>query len=421
MSDATPAPPTSPDAERRERLRAKANRVFTPSLPVSQESVFAGRADQVREVLDAINRPGQHVLILGEPGVGKTSLANILSSRVATKTKQVVAPRVNCERIDDFSSIWRKVFADVSVRHEKARIGFSAEKNVETRKVADTSPEEITTAYVLKTLRDLGKTTLVIVIIDEFDRIGDPDVRTAFADTIKLLSDQAVPATLVIVGVADTVDDLIEQHASIERALVQVRMPRMAPSELQQIVLRGLHLLDLTIDPEALVQIAALSQGLPHYTHVLALYAATAAIDEGATMVTAAHLSQAIRQAILRTQLSIASAYRKAIQARAGSTRYVDALLGCALAATDEHASFAVADVRAAFREFSGSEAPVLLRILAELTRGSRGPALQRTGVRHAPRFRFASPLMPPYVVMQAVAANRLAPERLRGDGSDVV
>jgi hypothetical protein len=62
-----PAPPA--DAESR---LAKLTSVFTPAIPVSQSAVFAGRLEQIQQVVDAIGQPGVHVVIFGEPGVGKT-------------------------------------------------------------------------------------------------------------------------------------------------------------------------------------------------------------------------------------------------------------------------------------------------------------------------------------------------------------
>ena len=114
-----PAPdkPARPaDAESR---LAKLTSVFTPAIPVSQSAVFAGRLEQIQQVVDAIGQPGVHVVIFGEPGVGKTSLANILSKRLGSETKTVVAPRVTCERTDDFSSLWRRIFADIKVAREQ--------------------------------------------------------------------------------------------------------------------------------------------------------------------------------------------------------------------------------------------------------------------------------------------------------------
>jgi hypothetical protein len=45
--------------------------------------------------------------------------------------------------------------------------------------------------------------------------------------TIKTLSDNAssIKTTLILVGVADSVDELIGEHQSIERAIKQVPMP----------------------------------------------------------------------------------------------------------------------------------------------------------------------------------------------------
>src|SRR5580700_10179297 len=79
-----------------------------------------------------------------------------------------------------------------------------------------------------------------IIIIDEFDRIEDSDVRVKMADTIKTLSDNAIRTNLILVGVADSVDDLIGDHPSIERAIKQVPMPRMSKAELPEIVDNGI-------------------------------------------------------------------------------------------------------------------------------------------------------------------------------------
>jgi Cdc6-like AAA superfamily ATPase len=292
----TPAPKPAPPADAESRL-AKLTSVFTPAIPVSQSAVFAGRIEQIQQVVDAIGQPGVHVVIFGEPGVGKTSLANILSKRLGSEKKAVVAPRVTCERTDDFSSLWRRIFADIKVARERAVVGFGASRREEQGSLDETVPETVTSADVKRALTTVGRGCVLVVIIDEFDRIGDPEVRAIFADTIKVLSDHAVPATLILVGVSDTVDGLIDQHGSIERALVQVRMPRMSSDELEHIMTRGLELLGMTIDPEALAHVAMLSQGLPHYTHLLGLHAARIAIDAATDRVDVPHVVDAFGRA----------------------------------------------------------------------------------------------------------------------------
>ena len=56
--------------------------VFKPTSPINREDLFAGRQSQRQDVLDAINQQGQHAVLYGERGVGKTSLANMLVPRL---------------------------------------------------------------------------------------------------------------------------------------------------------------------------------------------------------------------------------------------------------------------------------------------------------------------------------------------------
>ncbi|MFY9719669.1 MAG: ATP-binding protein [Candidatus Cybelea sp.] len=60
------------------RLHYEASEVFTPSSPIDSNDLFAGRRQQVTQIINAINQGGQHAGLYGERGVGKTSLANVI-------------------------------------------------------------------------------------------------------------------------------------------------------------------------------------------------------------------------------------------------------------------------------------------------------------------------------------------------------
>src|ERR1700693_1255006 len=85
-----------------------ATRVFTPATPVSENALFAGRMNEIRRVLDTINQRGRHGIIFGERGIGKTSLASVISSRLSLPGRTVIAPRVNCDSTDTYITLWRK-------------------------------------------------------------------------------------------------------------------------------------------------------------------------------------------------------------------------------------------------------------------------------------------------------------------------
>jgi Cdc6-like AAA superfamily ATPase len=252
----------------------------------------------------------------------------------------------------------------------------------------------------------------IIIILDEVDRIKDKKTLSSLADTIKTLSDNAVAATMILVGVADSVDGLIAEHRSIERALVQVRMPRMSEKELAEILAKGGQKLQLKISVDSTRRICKLSQGLPHYTHLLALHAAQSAIVSDCSEITPAHVHAAIQQSVNQAQQSIANSYHQATQSSRGNL-YAEVLLACALAPVDELGYFSSVDVRQPLSRVMKRkyEIAAFSRHLTEFCRPEHGPVLQKTGHRRRYRYRFLNPLMQPYVVMKGIAEGLITEE----------
>src|SRR4051794_34622875 len=58
--------------------RFEANQLFTPSAPIAIAELFAGRQSQTQKIVDAVAERGRHVILYGERGVGKSSLAQII-------------------------------------------------------------------------------------------------------------------------------------------------------------------------------------------------------------------------------------------------------------------------------------------------------------------------------------------------------
>jgi len=394
------------EAQNYTQLALEAGRVFSPTAPIDEHELFAGRIEQLRSVIDAVSQRGQHAIIFGERGVGKTSLANVLSEVLQSSGEQVVAPRVNCDGSDSFSSLWRKIFSEIELTKEVRGIGFGAQQGFVTENLAATLPNQITPDVIRRVLTALGKGAVLIVIIDEFDRLPNGNTSALFSDAVKTLSDHSVPATMVLVGVADSVDELIEQHESIERALVQIHMPRMSNGELHQIIENGLGRLSMDIDNGALRKISLLSQGLPHYTHLLGLHSAREALDAETPHVAIKHVRSAINKALEQAQQSIRNAYHKATTSPRSESLFRQVLLACALATTDDLGYFSPADVRLPMSRIMGRpyDIPSFSRHLKEFSEERRGPILQKTGTERRTRYRFVNPLMQPYVTMRGVA-----------------
>jgi Cdc6-like AAA superfamily ATPase len=385
---------------------------FRPAAPIDRRDLFAGRTEQIGELFAVLGQPGQHAVVYGERGVGKTSLATVAAQML--RSSNVLTARATCDASDDFGSVWRKALDEIVIRTESRGIGFvpAVEEAVDTAsRLLATS---VTPNAVRKALGAVTQRREIVIFVDEFDRLQDAAARTLFADTIKLLSDQLVRATIVLVGVADDVDELIREHASMERALVQIHMPRMSRAELAEIVTRGIENAQMTIGKTAVERIASLSQGLPHYTHLLGQHSAHAALDARRTDVTTADVDFAVQRAIDRAQQSIMDAYSRAV---VGSRRslHPQVLLASALAPEDEFGFFTAADVRESLSKITGKPATTsFAQHLDELAGPDRGPVLQKRGVPRRYRYRFANPLLQPYVVMRGVSDGTVSAKGLR-------
>jgi hypothetical protein len=378
-------------------LLARVGRVFSPGAPVDKYALFAGRRQQVADVFNAVNQRSQHVVLYGERGVGKTSLANVLGEIFAdSSVGGLNSGTVNCDRKDSFSTLWHKAFREITVNNGDADV---ATLNDWLNK--DVSPEDV--RYLLGFIPNE-----TIVILDEVDLIQDNETKELLADTIKTLADHSSPTTLVLVGVADSVDELIAYHESLERSLVQVRMPRMSHDELLEIVDNGAEVLGMSVDDDARRTIADRSEGLPHFTHLLSLYSFQRAVVDDRTNVSSLDVIEATKMAVSKAQQSILSDYHKATFSQQKDTLYGKVLLACALAPTDALGFFAARDIREPLSRIAGKryEIPAFSRHLNELSAPARGPVLQQTGEQRRYRFRFVNPMMQPFVIMLGLAGG---------------
>ncbi len=327
------------DANERFERMAQVARAFSPSAPIDRRA-FAGRVSQINDVINACTQRGQHVVIFGERGAGKTSLANALVHILGTRFATLACGTINCDQTTTFASLWKAIFSEIPLVRNASPMGGRGGSDPEGT-LAQFLPENVTPDAVRAILQ---KRDRLLIIIDEIDRIKDKTTTTLLADTIKSLSDHSVDVTLVLVGVAESVDTLIAEHESVQRALIQVQMPRMSPVELGEIIDNGLRAVGMTIEQNAKQRISKLSQGLPHYTHLLGVHAAQAAVAEDRRNITIDDTHQALQKTLQHAQQSIAHDYHRAtVSSR--ETRYPQVLLACALANTDQHGYFTASDV----------------------------------------------------------------------------
>src|SRR5436190_4871443 len=325
-----------PEADVQERLRL-VGEVFRPAAPIDRRSLFSGRFEQIGELFAIVGQPGQHAVIYGERGVGKTSLAAVTTEML--RSANMLVARTTCDVSDDFDTIWRKALDEIQLHTVRDGVGF-APVSSETWRTASTLLEDsVSPNDVRRAVERIAQQRDLVFFVDEFDRLRDQRARALFADTIKTLSDRVVRVTIVLIGVADSVRELIHEHGSVERALVQVHMPRMTRDELGEIARRGIEGARMEIRPEAVRKIVTLSQGLPHYTQLLSQLAAQSALAQRRLTVSPRDVDVAVGRALERAQQSVVEAYEDATTDTRRSI-YQQVLLACALTPENDYGLF---------------------------------------------------------------------------------
>lgn len=396
------------------------HRIFRPSSPTHDANLFRGRRREIEKVLDAASQDGRHVIVYGERGVGKTSLSYIVRE-MFQQTRPAIAVRVQCSQGDSFGSVWTtfarelrratRTLDEATQRSLEAAV-HEVELALEYPDPSGPGPREVAAA-----VEKLSHQVPLMIIIDEFDRLQGGDPTIPFSDLIKQLSDGLVPATLVLIGVADDITQLLDGHQSLSRNLLQVAMPRMSVGELAAIVLGGYSAYSeimgekLQCDRDTAQAIARISDGFPYYTHLLAGAAGAVAIRAGNDSITRRTVFGALVHAVDDADHAIRSNYTAAVTGRADA-RIGPTLLACALAGADDLGLFSSTDVARALSAVLGEPRNAghvnnhLRRFASE---GIDVLEERRLGERRI-RYRFRDPMMKPFVVIKGLE-DQLIPE----------
>lgn len=389
---------------------AHCRQVFTPFAPIELPEFFAGRAHVIEDVRGELEAPGRQVAVYGERGVGKTSLAQLLYFFAGYDDNQVHVFR--CDRSTTFDDICRSLLSQAghwfgvngaqteTSKTGEGRIGplggsLSRRTTLSYRAMQDA--QTISPGKMLDVFRGMRQ----LLIIDEFDRVRDAPTKTRMAELIKHFSDARSRTKIVIVGVAETLTDLIGQHESLSRSLAQVALKRMDQPELADIIVRGSQRTGAKFDPGVKDRIVRLSDGFPHFVHLLCLYASIyageclQADEQRHPCVGEREYRLGLKSAIEKSEHSLQEAYESAVvTTRRKSDIYELTLSAIALSAERDvqvrelaqHASYLTGD-KLRPEKFSNA--------LGQLVKDERGRVL--TKVRDG-YYKYTNPLMRPYI-----------------------
>lgn len=369
--------------------------------PVDEEQLFAGRLEEVTKMLRTVMERSRHVVLFGERGVGKTSLSNIFWRRYAKTLQSFIVARVQAGPQDNFSSLWIRALEELKA----VGIGNGRSDYVQF----ETAFTTITPSEVRRELQKINPNAVPVVIIDEYDKIDDRDAKILTANLIKELYDFSVTTTVILVGVAENISELIEDHASTDRAVVQVPLSRMSEDELREIIHKRVNQTAMKFSTDATLTIVVLSRGLPYFTQVLSKHSALNAIDNRRLLVGNQDVEAAMSRFINDTEVSFRDGYRAATRTNQQSNLH-QSLLACALARCDDEGFFKATDVVEPYSAIMKSPKRIahFEKHLRRFSSEEGGNILVKRGGDRQQTFRFSDPMMQPYIIIRGIQTDMI-------------
>ncbi|MBI5382417.1 MAG: ATP-binding protein [Opitutae bacterium] len=306
---------------------------FQPAREADEPARFAGRTQAVLDCYYALLTAGSNIGIVGNRGIGKSSLARQLI-RMATGDNTLVQKLhiPASERIDFVSMYFAcgdsvanteellqriltrsdclrdwiydipKAKAEIEVYKPKIGVsvfGLEAEKRSEIRSdkaITDHSIDVVFSNVVQAIAQQKLAKHGILIVIDEFDRIKQP---AGFASFLKALATNVPEVKFCIVGVAQDIKELMKEHESTDRLFAGsiVRLPAMTDAELSEIVRNAEKSIDefIVFDHDATSRLVALAQGHPYMVHLVGKFALRSAFQRNVSKIVAADVDATLK------------------------------------------------------------------------------------------------------------------------------
>lgn len=225
------------------------NDFFTPTraLRGKDADYFAGREKELRSLFEAVTVEGSAVVVYGDRGIGKTTLARFAqaalggderAAELGRMTLSYLAPErfvsfwVECDqRCENFNDVLRKLLrrpGEMTAARSKVQALPAPKLDY------DANDWELETAFRdwIEAVRHQYSVEEVVIFIDEFDRL--PDKRH-----VGEIAKNADGFKFVIVGVGEVIEDLVADHQSVARIIQTVRLPALSSSEVAALFTRA--------------------------------------------------------------------------------------------------------------------------------------------------------------------------------------
>lgn len=271
---------SNPFSLARNDFRNLVNHALHPREEIDVPDQLKDREVELESLRDCFETPGAQAFLWGMKGVGKTSLAHTACEAHSDIVKKVAA--VACEEDTSFrgllTDITRKVTqgGHVKLDNNTTRgkvslfgLEISRENNSVSGKLEVDSVNHAVDLFSTILGQHQFTGTCPVAIIDEFDRLENQDTKRKLTDLIKAISVGGSKVQLVICGVANSLNELMELHASSPRYLHQVEVKPLSLGGMLQIVDDIEEKFGIKFSKGQRYRIVQIADGYAHFTHLM--------------------------------------------------------------------------------------------------------------------------------------------------------
>ena len=226
--------------------------VLSPSSPIRKPEYLRGRAKALHDIEVALFAKGRHVLITGETGVGKTSLAHTAAGLIQTPQNGFV--KISCDESSTLEGVVRLVF-NLSV----LKVGNEQSQYKAAKPELPDVIGPFSAAVALSSLMHWHSDTPVIVL-DGFEFVS-VEQRKLFALMLKFLGDMSTGVKLIFVGT--------DMPVFIANQLETITLEPLVWDAREKIIDTAFDRFAIKVPEDISYQIAELSNGFPYYIHLM--------------------------------------------------------------------------------------------------------------------------------------------------------
>jgi hypothetical protein len=373
--------------------------VFTPTRPKRSYKEFTGRNHLIQSIVQAVEEERAHVVLCGDKGLGKTSLANVVAE-FADEAGYLVA-RVTSTADLTFERFVHAILDQLSDRITDAPAGDILKEELGATHLADLLNGG--TFDVPAALKALERLTghQVLVLIDDYDRVQHDGFKVKMTELMRALSDHGAWLSLIILGRGKNPGELLLDDFESVAGIVGMKLSPLEDGESEEAVKRGGLRLGIQFNGDVTESLVRLSQGIPSVLQWLCLLTIRRALRRYSDEVEMEDLTEIVEEAAGKIDSTL-SAQLDRICCGSSTAWISDILFLAAQTPNQGDGVFSTLDMSDLSHSAVGKQLSELSLhwALTRLCAVERDTVLEKLSTTDGTRYRFVNPTMRAIVML---------------------